>query len=331
MDITWLDPAHLADRDLAGVVAVLEAAREADAPHEFSPTTATVTVRLTDGWDGDPPQAALARDARGRPTALLAIGLPEWDNTHMGVLDIHVDPVARRQGIGRHLFELGAERVRAAGRSLLVTDGFESAAGTAFAKAMGLDRASEVVYRRQYLRTLDWARLDKEYAAAERHAARYELVRMPGAVPDDMVDAVLLMGSAINDRPTDDLDVEAEVFTPKRLRAFEAGQAKRGRRLYRLVARELSTGTLAGQTMVAVLSDRPWHSNQYDTSVVREHRGHRLGLYLKLGMLRWLAEEEPQLRVLDTDNAASNSYMINVNEILGYVVIAKSLEWQKYL
>jgi hypothetical protein len=62
--------------------------------------------------------------------------------------------------------------------------------------------------------------------------------------------------------------------------------------------------------------------------VVRAHRGHRLGLLLKIGMLRWLAAEEPQLRVVDTDNAGSNNHMIAVNDAIGYKVIGSKLEYQ---
>ena len=77
--------------------------------------------------------------------------------------------------------------------------------------------------------------------------------------------------------------------------------------------------------------DHPGFGGQYDTSVVRAHRGHRLGLLLKIEMLRWLGDAEPQLRVLDTWNAATNSHMIAVNERLGYSVIGEGLEWQKHL
>jgi hypothetical protein len=64
---------------------------------------------------------------------------------------------------------------------------------------------------------------------------------------------------------------------------------------------------------------------------MREHRGHRLGLLLKVAMLRWLAEAEPAVRTLDTSNAASNDHMIRVNEILGYYVTTTTVTWQQDL
>jgi RimJ/RimL family protein N-acetyltransferase len=80
-----------------------------------------------------------------------------------------------------------------------------------------------------------------------------------------------------------------------------------------------------------VEGERPWQGWQYDTSVLSAHRGHRLGLVLKLDMLRWLGQEEPQLRTIDTSNAASNAHMIRVNEMLGYHVVGKLIEWQRHI
>jgi RimJ/RimL family protein N-acetyltransferase len=59
---------------------------------------------------------------------------------------------------------------------------------------------------------------------------------------------------------------------------------------------------------------------QGDTGVLRHHRGHRLGMLVKTAMLEWLATEEPRLRRIETGNAASNNYMISINERLGFTV-----------
>jgi len=42
-----------------------------------------------------------------------------------------------------------------------------------------------------------------------------------------------------------------------------------------------------------------------------------LGLLLKVEMLYWLRDEEPQVRHILTGNAASNAHMVRVNEALG--------------
>jgi GNAT superfamily N-acetyltransferase len=332
MQLTWLDPDRLDDRAVAGAVALLDAARVVDSPHELvGPTVFSFTTGLRHGWDGDPPLAAVARDGKDRVVAVLTVGLPHWDNTHVGFVHVTVDPLARRQGIGRRLFDTGVERARAEGRTLVLSDCWADSAGVEFARAMGLEQASVFVWRRQDLRALDWKHLHAEYSAAQARATGYELVRVAGPVPEDMLTDVVTMTAAINDAPTDELDIEDEVFTPARIRRFEAARLANKHRTYRVVARDRNTGALAGHTMVGVKAEHPGYAWQYDTSILRAHRGHRLGRLLKIDMLRWLADEEPQLRSIDTGNAASNAHMIEVNEVLGYQVVATGIEWQRHL
>jgi ribosomal protein S18 acetylase RimI-like enzyme len=328
VNLTWLDLDNLDERDIAGATAMLEAARVVDFPHRGAQTTSAYRAWLRHGWDANRPLTALARDDRGRVVGVLEVELPHWDNTHIGVVSVTVDPTARRRGLGRQLLQTGIERIRADGRTIVIVTCAENYPGTDLLKSVGFEPAIEEVVRRQDLLSIDWSRLDREYAAAESHATGYELVRMPGEVPADMVDAVLRMTAAINDAPIGALEIEDEVFTVERLRAFEAAERARNRRAYRLAARHRETGELAGHTMVGVDADQPGYGFQYDTSVLRAHRGHRLGLLLKIAMMRWLGEEEPQLRSVFTGNAASNSYMIRVNELIGYQVVIKYVEWQ---
>jgi hypothetical protein len=60
----------------------------------------------------------------------------------------------------------------------------------------------------------------------------------------------------------------------------------------------------------------------------RPHRGHRLGLLLKVAMLDLLAEREPQLRWVVTANADSNSHMIAINAALGFRFLDSRSSWQ---
>lgn len=331
MDLSWLDPGRLEARDLAGATAVYESARLVDCPHELPRTVASYTADLQHGWDGEPGEAFVSRDADGRVVAVLEVHLSRRDNLHLGYLEITVDPLVRRQGLGRALYAAGVDRLRAAGRTLVMVECFDNPHSLEFAKSLGLDRAIESVKRRQDLRLLDAARLDRELVAAQTAAAAYELFRMPANIPDDLMPAVVDMVTAINDAPTEGLDVEDEVFSAERVLAFRSAQAAHGRRTYQLAARHPATGVLAGHTLVGVEGDRPWYGHQMDTSVLRDHRGHRLGLLLKIGMLRWLGQAEPALRVLDTWNTASNDHMIAVNEALGYEVVASATGFQRHL
>jgi GNAT superfamily N-acetyltransferase len=326
--LRWLDHEHPDVRDLSGAVAVLEASRRQDSPHLPPMTTHRLRADLARGWDGTPVPTAVIADDGGRVVGVLQVGLPMWDNRHVGQLDIYVDPAARRRGVGRQLFDVGIARLREAGRTTVIAEGWDLPGCVAFAKAMGFDRASDEINRHQDLRDLDRAYVAQLAAEAAKHADDYELVRVCGPVPDDLVETVVELAHAINDAPIDDLDVEDEVFSAERLRAFEDSSALYGRRIYRVIARHRETGAPAGHTVVAVEEQFPWFAGQYDTSVVRAHRGHRLGLWLKADMLDWLHEQEPQLTVLNTWNAATNDHMIDVNERLGYRVVAHAIAWQ---
>ncbi len=331
MHLQWLDPNELDRRDVDGVTAVWEMSRVADAPRDLPLTALSVRTTLTSGWELNPAQTAVLRDGRGRAVGVLDVHYSKYDNHHVAGVGVTVDPSRRRQGFGRRLFTAGVERAAQDGRTLITASCEDGGPGVGFAKAMGLDRAGEEVRRAQDLWSLDWDRLDALAAEAAGHHADYEIVPIGYPTPDTLLEPIAVMTAAINDAPTDDLDVEDEVFTADRVLAFEQSQFAYDRRMYRLVARHRASGELAGHTIVIVPAVQPWIASQLDTSVVEGHRGHRLGMALKIAMLRALAEAEPQVRTLETWNAASNSYMIAVNETLGYRVVSGAIEWQKHL
>ncbi len=331
MHLDWLDSTALDSRDVDGATAVLEMARATDCPHVRPYDARLVRADLEYGWDLEPAQAALARNRRGRVVGVLTVRSSSYDNRHVADIDVTVDPSDRRRGLGRRLFEAGVERATADGRTLVIASTWDGTPGVGFAKAMGLDRASEEVRRDQDLWGTDPDRLEALAAEAARSHADYEIVPVGYPTPDELLDDVCRLTASMNDAPTDDLDVEDEVFTPQRIRAFERAQSAHDRRMYRMIARHRGTGELAGHTIVTVDALQPWRAAQLDTSVLREHRGRRLGLALKIAMLRLLAAREPQARLIETWNAASNDHMIAVNAALGYRVVGRMIGWQKHL
>ncbi len=71
----------------------------------------------------------------------------------------------------------------------------------------------------------------------------------------------------------------------------------------------------------------PTRAYQGDTLVMPGHRGHRLGLLLKVTTLRALQDASPATRLVSTWNAAVNAPMITVNEVLGYHVAGVMSRW----
>jgi GNAT superfamily N-acetyltransferase len=330
LTITRLDPG-----DLAGVqqyVDLANAASAVDCPWEHPRTVHQVAGLLRRGWDGDAPLAFLAHDGAGAPVGVVEVWTTDWDNVELAWLWVLVHPEHRRRGVGSVLLEHAFTTARDLGRTKLGIDGWDSSeAPAAFAAKHGFTWASQAINRRQYLRELDLAEVRRMYDDAAAAARDYELVRIEGRVPEDLLDKVADMVVAINDAPLDELDLEDEVFPPERVRRYEDTQILNGHRLYRLVARHRVTGELAGHTVVVVEDERPTIGEQHDTSVVRAHRGHRLGLLLKAGMLLWLADREPQLETVDTWNTETNDHMIAVNEQLGYRILGRAVQYQRRL
>jgi GNAT superfamily N-acetyltransferase len=245
------------------------------------------------------------------------------------MIELGIHPAHRRRGYGSTAMSRGSELAREMGRTKIGWFGWDGDQTRGFAKASGFEPKSVAVCRRQFLQELSPGLADDLIAEARPHARDYEVLRIAGRMPEHLVPQFVEATAAINDAPLDDLEFEDEVFTPERNQAFEEAQIASGDRIYRVLARHRATGELAGMTAVKVDGEQPHHGHQLDTSVVRAHRGHRLGLLLKADMMCWLAEVEPQLEIVDTFNAESNDHMVSVNERLGYRVMDRELQFQE--
>ena len=316
--------------DVRAAVDVGNDALAVDAPWSPPALEERFLAHLRLGWDSEPPTPYLLCADR-RPVGFAELTLTQRENTHLGWVSLAVRPDHRRRGYGTALFERMAEEARSAGRTSIGAEGWDCHAAFSFAARFGLEARSRGMYRRQHLKDIDRSRLRALYDEAAAVTGEYELLRVVGRTPTELRAPVAELAAAINDAPTDDLDVEDMVLSPERLTEYEDAMLARGDRLYRLVARHRDSGALAGHTVVAVESVRSGVARQHDTAVARAHRGHRLGLLLKTGMLLWLAGAEPQIETVDTHNAESNDHMISVNEALGYRVMARAVEFQGFL
>lgn len=328
MEVTAFSPD---DSELVAAYAeVRNRARAADAPWVRPVTHRWMEGALRHGWDGEPHTPYLAT-VDGVPVAAGSVSTSEWDNRHLAWVGVEVDPAHRRRGLGSELLEAMLAESRARGRTVAGIQGWDSEATRAFASGHGFELKSRAINRRQQLAEVDWDAVERRHDEALARAAAYDVVRRVGRTPDEELAAVATMSASINDAPTDDLDVEDEVYSPDRVRAYEDAQEGRGLVLHRVLARHRTSGELAGHSVVAVDSERPELGEQHDTAVVASHRGHRLGVLLKTEMNLWLREAQPQLGEVDTWNAESNDLMIGVNDAIGYRVMGRELELQRPL
>lgn len=317
------------DAVVGQVVAIENAGSQVDSPWLPPATPRGLRHRLTMGWDGEPSQGFVLVDG-DRVLACGSIATSDYDNLDFADLSVCVAPADRRRGFGSALLDGLMERAGLAGRTKVGMGGWDTPASAGFARRHGFEPAVREVNRQQDLRATDWPLVGKLHDEAAERADGYELLRILGQSPPELLPALAEMTAAINDAPLDDLDIEDEVFPPERVAAYETSQLASGV-LYRVVARHRGTGALAGHTVVHIDDDHPWIGWQHDTSVVAAHRGRRLGLLLKTDMLHWLRDHAPEVTSVSTWNAKSNGFMIGVNEVLGYRVMGESVYHQRRL
>ena len=311
---------------VAAYVAV-ENACLVDAPWWPASTVFRQRMRMIHG-DGGELARHLLVEHDGATVGRVSIHTSVHDNLDLAWIELSVDPAHRRRGIGSAAMDQAFRLIGEMGRTKVGWFGWVGDRTEGFAAARGSEPKSFAVCRRQHVRELEPGLADRLYDEALPHAGGYELLRVPGRMPDDLLHAFLAATAAINDAPRDDLEYEDEVFSADRNREFEEASLASDYRIYRILARHVASGEIAGVTSVIVDGETSEHGNQLDTSVVGAHRGHRLGLLLKADMLRWLAGSEPRLAMIDTFNAESNDHMVAVNERLGYRVMGRELQYQ---
>jgi GNAT superfamily N-acetyltransferase len=281
---------------------------------------------MREGWSGERRETALATDVDASPVGWYLLELPDRRNTHMGELPITVAPARRRQGYGAALLRHAAEYATGHDRILLSAQTRCGSPGSAFASGMGA-RAGVVQVRRVLeLAGIPDGRLAALRGTAEAAARGYSLLRWAGRTPEEHLDEVGRVSAAMADAPRNPGEEE---YRPdlQRIRDSERRAREIGIRRYAVAARDDRTGELAGLTEIGVEAEDPSWGYQFITAVTREHRGHRLGLLVKVAMLDLLAGTEPSLRRILTENADSNQHMIGINAALGFAVLD---EWQSW-
>jgi RimJ/RimL family protein N-acetyltransferase len=133
------------------------------------------------------------------------------------------------------------------------------------------------------------------------------------------------------DEPAGDGERQEELWDAERLEEYERLRVARGARKLVAVAQHVPSGRLVACSEILVCDETPEQAWQMITVVHPAHRGHRLGLAVKIANLDFLAEQSPKVRLIVTGNAKVNAPMIAVNEMLGFVVAGEGWFWQKQL
>ena len=284
-------------------------------------------ARAVAGWSG----------AVGEETVTTGyLSLPQLDNLTRASVAVTTTAPHRRRGHGTAMLEHLLAQVRAAGRITVDTETFwphdagpdgAGAPGREFARRHGFELALGDVHRRLTLPVADdlLDRLAGE--AANRHAG-YTLRSFTGPVPDELLAGVAELDALVaTDAPTGTLDVEPHAVDLAAFRDAEGLLERQGRTKVATVALD-PAGEVVAFTDLATTVHEPDRAYQWGTLVRRDHRGHRLGLAVKVANLRLLQREFPAIRQLTTFNAESNVHMVAVNDALGFEPVERLGEFQ---
>jgi GNAT superfamily N-acetyltransferase len=281
---------------------------------------------------------------------LATVGLPLADNTHSALINVVVAPHARRTGLGLRLHAAAEQAAAASGRTTLLgetdhparpggnvgtlapqsgTGSIPADAAAAFAQKAGF--TLEQVERISVLNVADAAPgQDALETAGAAAGADYELEFWRGSCPEHLVDAYARLRQKMStDAPMAGLNLEEEHWDAARVRETERKAQDMDAEVLVSAVRHVPSGQLAGHSMLMVFNGNPLVAFQDDTLVLRDHRGHRLGLLLKTANLVRLRGELPEAVRIWTWNAAENKHMLDINDQLGFKPAGYSGEWQK--
>ena len=281
-------------------------------------------------WPGTENLAFLAR-RDGVLVGCLGLSLRQTENVDTATVEVQVAPAYRRQGIGRAIVAEAKRRAADLGRTRLLSE-LTGPAAEAFATEHGARMVLADTQRRLDLTTVDNPRLDDLLADAVAHSAGYSLLQWTGPTPEEHLPAAAALESRMTtDAPMDDLQWEQEFFDVDRMRARDAVMTARRNRAYTTAVRHDASGVVVGTTMLTVAHGVDGFAGQWQTIVEPEHRGHRLGMLLKIANLRYLQQHEPAVTFVDTWNADSNAPMLRVNVEMGFVPVRQWAEWELVL
>ncbi|MEV7646504.1 GNAT family N-acetyltransferase [Arthrobacter sp. NPDC089319] len=277
------------------------------------------------------------------------------DNEQNGYVFVAVHPEYRRRGIGRRLLAEAEAFAGSRGRTTLQAwsehpAGFElegpdmvqaetgigslptASPAVRFAEASGFRLEQVERCSRMPIPADPVGLADQLATAAATAGGSYRLVEWADNCPPDYLDGYAALRQRMStDVPLGELDFEEEAWDAARVRHKEANLQRMNGRSLVVAVRHVPTGELVGHTVLEWFPEQPEVVYQEDTLVLRAHRGHRLGLWMKARNLQRLAESWPPGRRLYTWNAAENSNMLDINIALGFTPAGYEAAWQKKL
>lgn len=320
------DPRSASDVEIRSLVETLNLVLAADLPDD--PPWRDVQVReyLAETMPGERRISWVAEDDRlpeGESRVYGHVTLLLLGDT--GVLEVLVHPEVRRRGLGQQLVAVAARRAYLEGFSSIGVEAIGGTGAIGFYESMGFEK--DYVETRSVLQLsgVDWTALE---ATASGLSSGYTVEYHPGGPPAELLEAYALAKLEAQAGDESDQDARPTSSDPQRLRDSLDTLHRRGLKPYIVLAIHEETGEVAGLTELVVPAQHPERADQYDTIVVRKHRGYGIDRAIKARMLLELRTAEPGLHEVQTWNAQHNESMLKVNAELGY---QQDRDWFEYI
>lgn len=264
----------------------------------------------------------------GRMVAVAGCYLHRTQDLDNGYGWIYVRPGHRRRGIARAVVKPMFDYLQADNRKRFAVDIPVGHPSESLARRAGLKDALREVVSQLRVAGVDRALLDDWIERARERASDYEVISFTSPIPDEYRERYVAVMDVMNTAPLDDFEEDPFHWTEEMVAEAEAMEELKKRVILTCIAIHKPSGVMAGFTDLVYQSLHPAVAHQWNTGVDPGHRNLGLGRWLKATMLKGLIENYPEVEIIETQNAASNESMLNINIELGFKPATTQIIWQ---
>lgn len=256
--------------------------------------------------------------------------LMRWpqDDPENSFLMMTVLPGYRQRGVGRAMLEAALDDLEELGIPKIIVDCPAGRPWESVLGRLGLGHVFTERISRLSLERLDRGLMDRWIERAAERASEYSLLWLEDPIPEEHIDRWCRVRNVLNTAPKEDLEMADHLMNPEKWREREQTTRERQDRHVAFVAVHDPTGEFAGYTDVRIPALDRSRIYQDGTAVDPVHRDRGIGRWVKAAMAKWIIDNCPESRWIDTGNAGSNAAMLGINVGMGFETVLVLNAWQ---